>query len=102
MVNWNSILGMTGIWEGLARDVLPGLGGPRKLFFVDLCDPRKRTREDLKKGLDTLRTLQPHVDVLLSLNFSEAKQCLEVVGGKYEGSDEDAEASRVAAVDLQK
>jgi hypothetical protein len=133
MVNWNSILGMTGIWEGLARDVLPGerlgrkifvfvfdmvahrvdlppdthscgsagLGGPRRLFFVDLCDPRKRTRQDLRQCLATLTKIQAHVDVLLSLNYSEAKQCLEVLGASYSGADENAEASRRAAVQLQ-
>jgi hypothetical protein len=29
-VNWNSILGMTAIWEGLDKDVLSHLTGPRK------------------------------------------------------------------------
>ena len=50
--------GMTGIWQGLAKDVLSALPGPRKIFFVDLCDPKKRTKDDLALCLKTLVALQ--------------------------------------------
>ena len=50
----------------------------KKVLFVDLADPRKRTREDIRRCLDTLKRLQRHVNVVLSVNYSEAKQCLEV------------------------
>ena len=36
-VNWNSILGMTAIWEGLDRDVFSKLTGARKVFFLSRC-----------------------------------------------------------------
>ena len=47
-INWTMCMGLTGIWQGLMKDVLPHLDGHRPIFFVDIADPAKRTRKDLK------------------------------------------------------
>ena len=89
MVNWTMTLDMTNIWLTLARDVLPQLPGPRRTIFVDLADPAKRTREDLRAALDALVELQGVADVVLGLNGSECAQVWEVVGGSWQGDSED-------------
>jgi hypothetical protein len=63
-INWTMCMGLTGIWKGLMEDVLPNLGGKRPIFFVDIADPAKRTRKDLKEMCLALKDLQRYVDVV--------------------------------------
>ncbi|MFG0259610.1 MAG: carbohydrate kinase family protein [Phycisphaerales bacterium JB041] len=86
IVNWTLCGGVQGIWEGLIRDVLPGLGagasggGAARRVFVDLSDPAKRTDEDLRSALETLRRMNELVPVTLSLNLSEGERVARVLG----------------------
>jgi hypothetical protein len=57
-------MGLTGIWEGLLKDVLPNLADKRPIFFVDIADPAKRTRKDLMEMCIALNKLQKYVDVV--------------------------------------
>jgi hypothetical protein len=100
-INWTMCLGLTGIWEGLIEEVLPHLK-KRPIFFVDIADPAKRSREDLKKMLVTLGRLQKYVDVVFSINMSETRQCLEVLGEEWVGHKEDMDAAKRGAAILQK
>ncbi|QKK07878.1 MAG: hypothetical protein HND58_06615 [Planctomycetota bacterium] len=77
---------MQGIWEGLIRDVLPGLaagssglGHPRRVF-IDLSDPAKRTDEDLRSALETLGRMNEILPVTLSLNLAEGERVARVLG----------------------
>ncbi len=79
MVNWTMLFGMNDIWRKLIDDVLPNLQGPRKLVFVDLADPEKRTRDDLVGALGLLGEMQAHADVLLGLNLNETEQVARVL-----------------------
>lgn len=92
-VNWTMTLGMNEIWRRLAEDLLPEAGGARPLWFVDLADPAKRTREDLADALDALHALQRRADVVLGMNGSEGRQVLAVLGGRWSGRPEDPEAA---------
>ncbi|NRA39884.1 MAG: hypothetical protein HRU15_17210, partial [Planctomycetes bacterium] len=53
-VNWTMTIGLTAIWKELAAKILPGLypADQQAWFFVDLCDPAKRTDEDLLEALN--------------------------------------------------
>jgi len=93
-VNWTMTLGMTEIWERLASEVLPGLGGERRLFFVDLADPAKRTLEDQRRGLATLTTLQPHIDVVLGMNEMELRQVLTALDVAWPDGGSEFEQAR--------
>jgi len=99
-INWTMCLGLTDIWEGLLQEVLPYIKH-RPIFFVDIADPAKRSREDLKRMLVTLGKLQKHVDVVFSINMSETRQCLEVLGETWEGHKEDMHAAKRGAKILQ-
>jgi sugar/nucleoside kinase (ribokinase family) len=83
MVNWTMLTRMDGIWDYLMQDVLPGLEPPRggrRLVFVDLADPEKRTREDLRHALATCARFQEHADVILGYNLKEALQVADALG----------------------
>ncbi|PHQ82734.1 MAG: sugar kinase [Phycisphaera sp.] len=87
IVNWVMLQGVEGIWRGLIDEVLPTLSGetPRKMF-VDLCDPAKRTDEDVRRAAGFLTELNAHVNLTLGLNQSEAERMGRVLGVDiYEG-----------------
>jgi sugar/nucleoside kinase (ribokinase family) len=80
MVNWTMLPNMGEIWTHLKRDVFPKLPKASRIFFCDLADPEKRTREDLLAGIKQLSLFQGDVDVILGLNLSESIQVAEVLG----------------------
>ncbi len=73
-VNWTMLPYMNDIWRHLAEDVLSEVPPGDRVLFVDLADPEKRTREDLRTGLDVLNVLKPFMYVILGLNLKEATQ----------------------------
>lgn len=72
--NWTMIPAMPEIWLKLQADVLPLLSMKDRLYFFDLADPSKRTKEDLLNALSIISGFQPFGRVLLSCNKSELLQ----------------------------
>ncbi len=96
MVNWTMLPRMETIWqEMLDADLLTG---ERKLIFIDLADPAKRTREDIAGVLGLVSKLDAQADVILGLNLSESSQVADVLGVKIDGDPEDAIESTCAAL----
>ena len=79
MTNWTMLLGLGDIWQWFTDELLPQSPGPRKLVFVDLADPEKRSREDLAAAIDQLTKMQQHADVMLGLNLAETAQVARVL-----------------------
>ncbi len=101
LLNWTMLPRMGEIWDRLLDEVLPGIPRDGRTLFVDLADPEKRTREDLRGALATIGRFQGHLDVILGLNLKEATQIGDVLGlpdhGDREASiEEDAAAIRQA------
>ncbi len=87
IVNWVMLQGVEGIWRGLMDEVLPELSPdhPRRMF-VDLCDPAKRTDEDVRRATAILTELSGFLPVTLGLNQAEAERIGRVLGVDiYEG-----------------
>lgn len=107
IVNWTLCGGAQGIWEGLIREVLPGLDGGagavhpparagepappasgsapagsrgRRRVFIDLSDPAKRTDADLRSALGVLRRMNGLIPVTLGLNLAESERVAHVLG----------------------
>jgi sugar/nucleoside kinase (ribokinase family) len=92
IVNWTMLPHLSGIWQRLVDEVLPACAdaaGGRRLVFIDLADPEKRTVEDLGGALQLCSALQRHADVILGLNLKEAVQVTSALGL---GESTDAEA----------
>ncbi len=91
MVNWTMVPLLETIWRHMIDAVLPGLdGSPRKLVFVDLADPEKRTRQDLCRALDLCRQMNRYADVVLGVNLKESSQVAEAVGVEVPADPEPA------------
>lgn len=80
VLNWTMLPRVGEIWDGLVAEVFPSLPKASRTLFVDLADPEKRTREDLRGALAGIQRFQEHADVILGLNLKEATQVAEVLG----------------------
>jgi sugar/nucleoside kinase (ribokinase family) len=101
-VNWTMTLGMTEIWQRLAREVLPGLRRDRPLWFIDLADPAKRTRDDLRAAFAALTELQRHVDVVLGMNGMECRQVMTALDEAWPDQEPEWDAARRACETVRK
>lgn len=83
-VNWTMLPASETIWTELSQRILPqvgpDVGGRRRIIFVDLADPQKRTTEDLQRALGVLRDLGDHADVILGTNLKESGQVAAALG----------------------
>ncbi len=73
-VNWTMLTAMSDIWEAIQRDIAPRLKGDRRLLFVDLADPEKRTATDIRQALKLVGDFQSHFNVILGLNEKESTE----------------------------
>ena len=64
IVNWTMLTSMNDTWSAILKEVCPKLTGPRRTIFFDLCDPEKRTREDILKALSLVTEFEKHFDVV--------------------------------------
>jgi ketohexokinase len=103
MVNWTMLPQLESIWQKMHDDTLADdtgetPGGERKLIFIDLADPAKRTREDIARALGLISKLNTHADVILGMNLSESSQVADVLNVPIQGNPEDAIESTCATL----
>ena len=91
-VNWTMLPGMNTILQGLGT--LLKDSPSRKKLFIDLTDPRKRSRGDIAEVLSILSGLNQVTDVVLGLNENESVQVAEVLFG-HAGDDLTARAQNI-------
>lgn len=94
LVNWTMIPNMTAILRSLLDQVLPGLPArDGRIFFFDLADPEKRSREDLLEVLEIMARFGQYGSVTLGLNLKEAQRVYAELGFAARGvADEDLRA----------
>lgn len=80
--NWTMILAMNDIWRRIKDEVGPHLTPKRRLMFVDLADPSKRSDAALVEALELLRELGAFFGVHLGLNVAEAERVANVLNIK--------------------
>jgi ketohexokinase len=91
LVNWSLMGDVEGVWHGLMDEVFPRLvdafadvrsGSTRtkRMIFIDLSDPAKRSDHDIERVLTTIHAMQSHASVTLGLNLAEAQRLAAVTG----------------------
>jgi sugar/nucleoside kinase (ribokinase family) len=94
MTNWTMLPFMSEIWSKLQTEVLPKCPKGERIFFIDLADPEKRTREDLAKALKIISGFESSVRVILGMNLSESTQVAGVLGwGTLDNAEEAIEGT---------
>lgn len=106
MVNWVMMGGVEGIWRGLIDEVLPAFerDASQRRVFLDLCDPAKRTDDDVSRALGIIKELDAVCPVTLGLNLAESERIARVCGAEpFDGSDGAAmgDAVRRTAVSIR-
>ena len=93
MVNWTMLTKLNSIWDMLINDILPAVAsdvnGKKRMIFVDLADPAKRTIDDIADALKRLTAMSKLADVVLGLNLAESTQIAKVLAIEVQ---DDAEA----------
>ncbi len=74
LINWTMIPHLTAILVELKKSILPRLPARDRHFFFDLCDPEKRSTNDLVLALETMASFGTNGEVTLGLNLKEAQQ----------------------------
>jgi sugar/nucleoside kinase (ribokinase family) len=87
---------MTAILVELVERVMPTLPARDRIFFFDLCDPEKRSVEDLQAALTAMAKFAKFGRVTLGLNLKEAQQVYAALGFAAVGEDE-ASLQKMAA-----
>lgn len=85
MVNWTMLPHLSAVWKKMLHEFKPIKEVKRKLIFVDLADPAKRTDTDLTAALGIITEFQAHHDVTLGLNESEGLHVARVLKLKVPG-----------------
>jgi hypothetical protein len=80
MLNWTMLPHMTRVWAQLLDEIIPNVERHSRFVFIDLCDPEKRTQEDIVEAMRLLTRFQDQVDVILGLNLKEAAEVADVLG----------------------
>ncbi|NLJ86058.1 MAG: hypothetical protein GX322_06410 [Firmicutes bacterium] len=80
MLNWTMIPYMTDIWEKMLDNVLPKIKTDGKaVAFFDLCDPEKRSTDDIAEAMEVLQRFEEYYRVILGLNRKEASEIATVL-----------------------
>jgi hypothetical protein len=98
IVNWTMLPHMTAIFQKVLKHIAPKLTGEKRWLFFDLCDPAKRTREDIEKLLSTISKFQKNFRAVLGLNLGESRQIGEVLGIKAPRDSHDAVTAHAARI----
>ncbi len=77
ITNWTMLPGLTSIMAGI-NNILKNLT-VSPVIFIDLADPQKRTREDIREVLQTVSALEENTRVILGLNKRESAAIAEVL-----------------------
>ena len=99
LVNWTMIPNMTEIFESIVETVLPALPPRERIFFFDLADPEKRSREDLLKALAVIGKFEKFGRVTLGLNLKEAQQVWAALD--FPAVNEDESGLRKMSADIR-
>jgi hypothetical protein len=108
-VDWANLNYCTDIWEGILEDIVvklnpspdekeigryyevnkkiadeEGSGMRHKNFFFDLCDPSKRSKEEILAALSVINRYKPYGKVTLGLNENEARKIYKALDGENE------------------
>jgi hypothetical protein len=70
-VDWANLPYASEIWEGVLHDIVKPSGRHDFMFFFDLCDPSKKTDEQIDEILDIIGCFSGYGTVTLGLNEQE-------------------------------
>src|SRR5688572_15955150 len=80
-VDWVNLPHASDIWEGVLADIIKPSGKKDFLFLFDLCDPSKKTTEEIDEVLDLMVCFSSYGKVTLGLNENETLKIWAAING---------------------
>lgn len=94
-VDWVNLPHASDIWQGLLDEIVKPNGSLGKKFFFDLCDPSRKSNEEIREALQIISRYSAFGEVTLGLNENETNivfDALENPGKKESSTEEKAKA----------
>lgn len=99
-VDWANLPHASDIWKGMLADVVKPSGRKDFYFLFDLCDPSKKTTEEIKEVLNIMTAFSAYGKVTLGLNENETLKIWAALNGIDFITGKDRLASVVQAGDF--
>ena len=80
-VDWVNLPHSSDIWEGMLQDVIKPSGRRDFLFLFDLCDPSKKSPQEIDEILDVIGCFSSYGKVTLGLNENETLRIWSALNG---------------------
>lgn len=90
MVDWANLPNCTALWDQLC-DHMAAIAVKEKLFFFDLCDPSKKSGQEIRQVLGVIGRYRRLGKTILGLNENEALKLYRALRDPGVTSDEGAE-----------
>jgi hypothetical protein len=74
MVDWVNLPHSTDMWRGILAEVVRPLGNPDKHYLFDLCDPSKKSPDEIVQVLDLISEFANLGTVTLGMNENETRK----------------------------
>lgn len=94
-VDWVNLPNASDIWQGLLEEVVKPHGAIDKKFFFDLCDPSRKSDQEIREALQVISQYHEFGEVTLGLNENETNivfDALENPGKNKTSLEEKAKA----------
>jgi hypothetical protein len=81
-VDWVNLPHSSDVWEGMLTDVIKPSGRRDFLFLFDLCDPSKKSTQEIDEILDVIGCFSSYGKVTLGLNENETLRIWTALNGR--------------------
>ena len=74
LVDWANLSKASQLWKGLLEDIIKPQKKKDRFFLFDLCDPSRKSKEQIKDVLELISCYSEYGSVTLGLNENEANK----------------------------
>lgn len=98
LVDWANLSQATSLWRGLLEDVIQQEGRKDRIFLFDLCDPSKKSPQQINEVLDLISSYSTYGTVTLGLNENEANKIWIALQGNHRVADGETDIPNLRTV----
>jgi hypothetical protein len=81
LVDWANLPEATDLWQGFLEDIIKPGGKQEQFFLFDLCDPSKKSVQQIDEVLDLISDFSAYGKVTLGMNENEANKIWMALNG---------------------
>jgi hypothetical protein len=81
LVDWANLPEATDLWQGFLEDIIKPRGKQEQFFLFDLCDPSKKSVQQIDEVLDLISDFSAYGKVTFGMNENEANKIWMALNG---------------------